>query len=167
MVQKGECRPNADANYMSLKRRSIKLASQPTRQVLQLDKAVVNYKPVAMHKNDAEFEQKRKAEGKKARDDKDKVSGVLFAAFEKHQYYQLKDLVKITNQPIVSPLASCPVLTCPLLSCPVLSCPGHEHVQPYVKEILNEFCVYNSKNPHKNTWELKPEYRHYNKSEAV
>lgn len=27
---------------------------------------------------------------------------MLFAAFEKHQYYNIKDLVKITNQPVVS-----------------------------------------------------------------
>ena len=26
---------------------------------------------------------------------------MLFAAFEKHQYYNIKDLVKITRQPIV------------------------------------------------------------------
>lgn len=57
---------------------------------------------------------------------------MLFAAFEKHQYYNIKDLVKITQQPIV-----------------------------YLKEILTEVCNYNLKNPHKNMWELKPEYRHY------
>lgn len=33
--------------------------------------------------------------------------------------------------------------------------------QPYLKEILNEICNYNSKNPHRNMWELKPEFRHY------
>lgn len=48
-----------------------------------------------------EFEEKKKSEGKKARDDKDKVMDMLFAAFEKHQYYNIKDLVKITNQPVV------------------------------------------------------------------
>lgn len=26
---------------------------------------------------------------------------MLFAAFEKHQYYNIKDLVKLTNQPVV------------------------------------------------------------------
>ena len=31
----------------------------------------------------------------------------------------------------------------------------------YLKSILNEVCNYNVKNPHKNMWELKPEYRHY------
>ena len=36
------------------------------------------------------------------RDDKDAVMDMLFAAFEKHQYYNIRDLVKITRQPIVS-----------------------------------------------------------------
>lgn len=57
---------------------------------------------------------------------------MLFAAFEKHQYYNIKDLVKITRQPIT-----------------------------YLKEILKDVCNYNYKNPHKNMWELKQEYRHY------
>lgn len=49
-----------------------------------------------------EYEEKKKAEGKKARDDKDAVMEMIFAAFEKHQYYNIKDLVKITRQPVVS-----------------------------------------------------------------
>ncbi len=48
-----------------------------------------------------DFEEKKKSEGKKARDDKEKVQDMLFAAFEKHQYYNIKDLVKLTNQPVV------------------------------------------------------------------
>lgn len=39
------------------------------------------------------------------RDDKDAVLDMLFAAFEKHQYYNIRDLVKITRQPIVSILS--------------------------------------------------------------
>ncbi len=35
------------------------------------------------------------------------------------------------------------------------------HVQGYLKEILREVCTYNTKAPHRNMWELKPEYRHY------
>merc|ERR1712079_754022 len=57
---------------------------------------------------------------------------------EKHQYYSFTDLVKETRQPA-----------------------------PYLKEILHEFCKYNLKNPHKNMWELKPEYRHYKSDEAA
>lgn len=82
--------------------------------------------------------ERKKAEGKKARDDKDAVLEMLFAAFEKHQYYNIKDLVKITRQPIT-----------------------------YLKEILKDVCNYNYKNPHKNMWELKQEYRHYKEPQVV
>ena len=61
---------------------------------------------------------------------------MLFALFEKHQYYKINDLVKATKQPV-----------------------------PYLKQILNEICDYNMKNPHRNMWELKAEYRHYKKTE--
>ncbi|XP_076752378.1 transcription factor TFIIFbeta isoform X1 [Xylocopa sonorina] len=136
IVQKLECRPYADNCYMKLKLQSIKRASVPQRQVQQLDRVVQNFKPVSDHKHNIEYAEKKKAEGKKMRDDKDAVLDMLFAAFEKHQYYNIKDLVKITKQPIV-----------------------------YLKEILNEVCNYNLKNPHRNMWELKPEYRHYKEEE--
>jgi len=51
-----------------------------------------------------EYNQRKKEEGKKTRLEKDQVQELLFAAFEKHQYYNVKDLVRITNQPIVSSL---------------------------------------------------------------
>lgn len=75
---------------------------------------------------------KKKEDGKRARADKQYVLDMLFSAFEKHQYYNLKDLVDITKQPVV-----------------------------YLKEILQEIGIQNVKGIHKNTWELKPEYRHY------
>lgn len=138
IVQKLECRPYADSCYMKLKCESIRKASVPTRKVQQLDRVVQNYKPVSDHKHNIEYEEKKKAEGKKARDDKEVVLEMLFAAFEKHQYYNIKDLVKKTKQPVV-----------------------------YLKEILKEVCNYNLKNPHKNMWELKPEYRHYKDQEGA
>lgn len=49
-----------------------------------------------------EYEKKKKEEGKRARADKQKVLEMLFSAFEKHQYYNIKDLVEITKQPVVS-----------------------------------------------------------------
>uniref|UniRef100_A0A8D8PRW2 General transcription factor IIF subunit 2 n=1 Tax=Cacopsylla melanoneura TaxID=428564 RepID=A0A8D8PRW2_9HEMI len=130
IVQKLECRPYADSCYMKLKLDSFLKASEPVRQVKHLDKIVQNFKPVSDHKHNIEYNEKKKAEGKKARDDKESVLEMLFAAFEKHQYYNIKDLVKITRQPVV-----------------------------YLKEILKEVCNYNLKNPHKNMWELKPENR--------
>lgn len=36
------------------------------------------------------------------RDDKDVVMNKLFEAFEKHQYYNIKHLERITKQPVVS-----------------------------------------------------------------
>lgn len=138
IVQKLECRPYADNTYMKLKLETIRKASLPVRQVKQLDRVVQNYKPISDHKNNLFNNEKKKNEGKKARDDKEAVLNMLFAAFEKHQYYNIRDLVKITNQPIV-----------------------------YLKEILNEVCNYNIKNPHKNMWELKPEYRHYKESDET
>ncbi|XP_055377559.1 general transcription factor IIF subunit 2 [Condylostylus longicornis] len=136
IVQKLECRPIADSTYMQLKLESIKRASQPLKRVQAIDKVVQNFKPVKDHKHNIEYRERRKAEGKKARDDKNAVLDMLFNAFEKHQYYNIKDLVKITKQPI-----------------------------GYLKEILKEVCDYNMKNPHKNMWELKKEYRHYKTDE--
>ncbi|KAK9877985.1 hypothetical protein WA026_020199 [Henosepilachna vigintioctopunctata] len=138
IVQKLECRPYADNCYMKLKLESIRKAAVPNRQVKQLDRIVQTYKPVSDHKNNIEYMERKKAEGKKARDDRDRVMDMLFAAFEKHQYYNIKDLVKITRQPIT-----------------------------YLKEILKDVCNYNLKNPHKNMWELKPEYRHYKQPEPA
>ncbi|XP_004930959.1 general transcription factor IIF subunit 2 [Bombyx mori] len=138
IVQKLECRPNDDVTYYKLKSESIKKASMPQRQVQQLDRIVQNFKPVSDHPHNIDYQERKKAEGKKARDDKEAVLNMLFAAFEKHQYYNIKDLQKITRQPIV-----------------------------YLKEILKEVCNYNLRNPHKNMWELKPEYRHYKQDVPV
>lgn len=38
--------------------------------------------------------------------------------------------------------------------------------QTYLKEILKEICTYNMKAPHRNMWELKPEYRHYKEQQS-
>lgn len=132
IVEKLECRPYADQTYMTMKANSIKTASMPKRRVEQLDTVVTAFKPVSDHKHNIEYEKKKKSEGKKSRTDKQAVMDMLFNAFEKHQYYNIRDLVQLTNQPI-----------------------------SYLKEILKEICEYSVKNPHKNTWHLKPEYRHY------
>lgn len=92
------------------------------------------------------------------RDDKDVVLNTLFSAFEKHQYYNIKDLERITKQPVVRKhyffLRSLDLIVITF------------YLQPYLKEILKEICNYNAKNPHKNMWELKPQFRHYKKEEV-
>ncbi|KAF2878890.1 hypothetical protein ILUMI_27281 [Ignelater luminosus] len=137
IIQKLDCSPYADDNYMKLKSDSIRKAAMSARQTQHLNKIVQTYKPVSDHQHNIEHMERKKAEGKRTRDDKEAVLEVLFAAFEKHQYYNIKDLVKLTNQPI-----------------------------RYLKEILTEVCNYISRNPHKNMWALKPEYHHYKKQQA-
>uniref|UniRef100_A0A7N8X329 General transcription factor IIF subunit 2 n=1 Tax=Mastacembelus armatus TaxID=205130 RepID=A0A7N8X329_9TELE len=139
VVQRAECRPAVSESYMRLKRLQIEESSKPARLSQQLDKAVTsNYRPVANHAYNLEYERKKKEEGKRARADKQQVLDMLFSAFEKHQYYNIKDLVDITKQPV-----------------------------GYLKEILRDIGIYNVKGTHKNTWELKPEYRHYQGEEKT
>jgi len=83
-----------------------------------------------------EPERKRKEDGKRVRASREEVLEMLFSAFEKHQYYSLKDLIQLTEQP-----------------------------QVHLKNVLRDVCNYNLKNPHKNMYELKPEYRHYAKAD--
>ncbi|XP_058632641.1 general transcription factor IIF subunit 2 isoform X2 [Onychostoma macrolepis] len=137
VVQRAECRPAVSENYMKLKKLQIEELSKPLRFSQQLDKAVTtNYKPVANHSYNLDYEKRKKEEGKRARADKQQVLDMLFSAFEKHQFYNIKDLVDITKQPVI-----------------------------YLKEILRDIGIYNVKGTHKNTWELKPEYRHYQHEE--
>ncbi|XP_071344915.1 general transcription factor IIF subunit 2-like isoform X2 [Trachinotus anak] len=139
VVQRAECRPAVSESYMRLKRLQIEESSKPARLSQQLDKAVTsNYRPVANHAYNLEYERKKKEEGKRARADKQQVLDMLFSAFEKHQFYNIKDLVDITKQPV-----------------------------SYLKEILRDIGIYNVKGTHKNTWELKPEYRHYQGEEKT
>lgn len=132
VTQRAECRPVANDTYMKLKRWQLESKNKPMRQIKQLDEVVNNYKPVKEHSFMKEHELKKKNEGKNIRKEKNEVTDMLFNAFESHQYYNVRDLINITKQPIT-----------------------------YLKEILKELCVYNMKAPHKNMWELKPEYRHY------
>lgn len=50
-----------------------------------------------------DYEKKKKEDGQRMRADKQLVLDMLFSAFERHQYYNIKDLVDLTKQPVVSP----------------------------------------------------------------
>ncbi|XP_063697212.1 general transcription factor IIF subunit 2 [Culicoides brevitarsis] len=117
IVQKLETRPLADSAYMKMKIERIKKTCEPVKKVKALEKVVTSFKPVSDHKHNIDYNIRKKAEGKKVRDDKEQVQNMLFNAFEKHQYYNIKDLVKITRQPVA-----------------------------YLKEVLKEVCDYNMKN---------------------
>ncbi|XP_067929972.1 general transcription factor IIF subunit 2-like [Watersipora subatra] len=132
VIQRMECRPQADQNYLKYKKHQVEESNKPERYVIQIDNPVNTYKPVSTHAHIAEHEARKKADGKRSRDDAAHVKELLFKAFEKHQYYALKDLHALTKQPM-----------------------------PHLKEILKDICKYNLKAPHKNMYELKSEYRHY------
>ncbi|KAL4220343.1 General transcription factor IIF subunit 2 [Mactra antiquata] len=132
VIQRAECRPVVDSSYVNLKKEQRVVMNKPRREIKQIALPVNVYKPKSDHKANIEYQKKMKEEGKRIRMDKDEVQNKLFSIFEKHQYYNIVDLVRLTNQPIT-----------------------------YLKEILKEICIYNVKAPHKNMWELRPEYRHY------
>lgn len=48
------------------------------------------------------YEKKKKSEGKMVRAERQVVLDMLFSAFEKHHHYNIKELVDITKQPVVS-----------------------------------------------------------------
>ncbi|XP_053184794.1 general transcription factor IIF subunit 2-like [Scomber japonicus] len=137
VVHRAECRPVVNDNYMKLKKLHMQESTKPQRLSQQLERAITTvFKPVANHDFNVEYEKKKKSEGKMVRAERQVVLDMLFSAFEKHQYYNIKDLVDITKQPVT-----------------------------YLKEIMKEIGSYNSKGAHKSTWELRPEYRHYQSGE--
>ncbi|KAL5476220.1 hypothetical protein EMCRGX_G026136 [Ephydatia muelleri] len=138
VLHRADIQPTDSSVYMKLKRHQIELAEKTkfTAQALEKTPASV-YKPKASHKEYDEHKQKQKELGKRAREDRETVLDLLFTAFQQHQYYNFKDLVVKTKQP-----------------------------PTYLKEILREVATYNTKQPHKNMWELKPEYRHYKKTKT-
>jgi len=139
VVQRAECCPINNALYSDIKKDALTRAGEPKRMLQKIDKYVTTtIKPISIHKSQLAHEKAKKAEGKKMRDDKDKVQEIIFALFEKHQFYNIKDLMQETRQPIA-----------------------------YLKEILKEVCNYSVKPPHRNMWELKPEYRHYKAPEEA
>lgn len=73
-----------------------------------------------------------------------------------NSYFSLCMTSYIIHLNRISPLKECSLhRTCVILTLTFYS------FQTYVKEILKEICIYNMKAPHKNMWEMKPEYRHY------
>jgi len=74
--------------------------------------------------------QKKKEEDKRVRKPKDVVLDLIFNAFQKSPHLDLKSLLSHTDQP-----------------------------QAYLKEILQEVCIYNKRGPNRLMYELKDEYK--------
>ncbi|KAI6186631.1 General transcription factor IIF subunit 2 [Aphelenchoides besseyi] len=132
IVKRAECQPPATTDYMKMKMSQIEKYSQPKHTVKQMDKAEVKFKPTAVHQENLAKEKIKKDTNRAVRVDRDILMKEIFQAFEKHQYYRLADLAKLTNQPMT-----------------------------HVKDILTSIANYSTTPPHKNMWELKPEFRSY------
>jgi len=128
--QKGEFSPVVSTNYIDLQKDRIKRSAQPLRTVQQVDRSVTVFKPTSRASKT-----KKRERYIKIKKDRETVRNMLFELFEKHQYYYMRDLERLTLQPVY-----------------------------FLKEVLKEMCVYNTKNPHQYMWELRPEFRHYSKS---
>lgn len=61
------------------------------------------------------------------------------------------------------------LLLLPRFKCKMRKCitESQPFFQTYLKEILKEIGMYNNKGPHKSTWQVKPEYRHYQSAEEA
>lgn len=104
-------------------------------------------------------EDKRKVGAQYTSMDKKLVMDLLFSAFEKNQYCNIKQLVDVTKQPVVR--AQGPISPKWETSLSILSSQLSPFIslQVYLKSILREIGVYNVTGTHKYTWELRPEYR--------
>lgn len=69
-------------------------------------------------------------EVKRTRRDRRELENIIFKLFERQPNWALKQLVQETDQP-----------------------------EQFLKEILNDLCVYNKRGPNQGTHELKPEYK--------
>lgn len=137
IVQNAICRPlKMNLEYNKLKLNSFNKAARTDRKAILVDQLEVaqRNRPKARHEEHHREEQKKKLEGRRNRMEPDQLKDLLFEKFEEHQYYSLKDLEEITKQPTT-----------------------------FLKSVLREIAVYNSKTASRNMWELKPEYRHYEK----
>ncbi|XP_022769096.1 general transcription factor IIF subunit 2-like [Durio zibethinus] len=72
----------------------------------------------------------KQSEMKRTRRDRGELEDIMFKLFERQPNWALKQLVQETDQPA-----------------------------QFLKEILNELCVYNKRGTNQGTYELKPEYK--------
>jgi len=134
VMQRAECTPvQNDSNYIQLKREITKQFTEPKRQIKMVtDNFTQRHHFIAKSTHLQNLEKKDK-NVKRIKKEKDEVLSILFNAFTKEQFYNIKQLEKITRQPT-----------------------------NHLKEVLHEICHYNAKGSNKNMWELKEEYKQGN-----
>lgn len=126
-------------DYSKLCRERTKKAMVKTRQILVIDNDYgENMRPLpgmvglvpSGSKEKKKVAPAKGSETKRTRRDRRELENIIFKLFERQPNWALKQLVKETDQP-----------------------------EQFLKEILNDLCVYNKRGPHQGTHELKPEYK--------
>lgn len=134
VMQRAECTPvQNDSNYIQLKREITKQFTEPKRQIKMVTDNFTqrhHFIPKSTHLQNLE---KKDKNVKRIKKEEEEVRNILFTAFTKQQFYNIKQLEKITRQPT-----------------------GH------LKDVLHKICNYNGKGSNKNTWELKEEFKQVN-----
>lgn len=126
--------PVVNAEYLKFKR-SLKNSSDNTEEKVKVIDFFAEVKRNAKYSSLREMDvlaKKRKQmlqDKKRERLDREDVLEILFNAFEKHDLWTVRDLADFSGQPVA-----------------------------YIQELVNEVCTLNKKD-HKNTYELKPEFK--------
>ncbi|KAJ0256499.1 Transcription initiation factor IIF subunit beta [Hirschfeldia incana] len=137
--QKFDMKPQGEdiEEYARLCRERTCRSMVKNRQIQVIDRGA-NMRPLSLMNNyvSSNSKEKRKAvpvkqtDMKRTRRDRGELEGIMFNLFEGQPNWTLKKLVQKTDQPA-----------------------------QFLKEILNELCVYNKKGSNQGTYELKPEYK--------
>ncbi|PJF19483.1 hypothetical protein PSACC_00218 [Paramicrosporidium saccamoebae] len=133
--QECQLRPVLNDQYREVMRRRNDLANRPRRTVQMLDSATDNIRMgLIPHVSEHEMLMKKKRryepELRRERLPKEEVMDMLFRAFERLPHWTFKALVDHTQQP-----------------------------STYLKDLLAEIAIYNTRGPYKSLYELRPEYK--------
>ncbi|RWW11246.1 hypothetical protein GW17_00025156 [Ensete ventricosum] len=124
---------------------------------------------VFVHQDKKKLTPTKGSDAKRTRRDRRELENIIFKLFERQPNWALKQLVQETDQPEVcaSTQTLCFYSTMKLIM--TLSSYGlvrllstdlfNFSLQQFLKEILNDLCVYNKRGPNQGTHELKPEYK--------
>lgn len=135
MINK-ECfiRPRMNKEYLNFKKMSNKEETEEKVKILDHFEELKRTAKYGTLKEMEILAKKRKQmlqDKKRERLERNDVMEIVFNAFEKHERWTVRDLADFSGQPVA-----------------------------YIQELVNEICVLNKKD-HKNTYELKPEYKNH------
>lgn len=133
--QECQLKPVLNEQYRDIMRKRNEHANKPKRSVQMVDSTTDHIQMgLIPHVSEYEMLMKKKRryepELRKERLPREEVLDILFRAFERLPHWTFKALVDHTQQP-----------------------------SSYLKDLLGEIAIYNTRGPYKNLYELRPEYK--------